>query len=291
MAKTLLQDTIPFHKLAEQTDRGYQIEQVCADNDEERKAMAMGAHRDDHYIFLAQETGQSEGMIDFQHFTLKENTVLFILPGQVHSYTEAQEGTTGWFLAVNPDLISGELRSALGDPLLMRRPVAAPAGDMSALVQCIQLAYQLDNHAGSYYARQAIYSMLLSIVGLVASLYDRRRTAEGVKASRPEAIAREFRLLLAREYRTLKSPAEFALTLHLSAPYLNEAVKEATGFTVSYWIQQEVIMEAKRLLYHSSCSVKEIAYQLGYEDHTYFSRVFRKAVGRSPGEFRGQYRK
>jgi AraC-like DNA-binding protein len=291
MTKTLQQDTIPFHKLAEQTDRGYQIERVCAENEEEKEAMAMGAHRDDHYIFLVQETGLSAGMIDFQSFTLKENTVLFILPGQVHSYTKAADGTTGWFVAVNPDLISAELRSALGDPLLMRRPVAAPAGELATLVQCMQLAHQLDNHTGSYYGRQAIYSLLQSIVGLVAALYDRRRTAEGLKASRPEAIAREFRLLLAREYRTLKSPAEYAVALHLSAPYLNEAVKEVTGFTVSYWIQQEVIMEAKRLLYHSVCSVKEIAYQLGYEDHTYFSRLFRKAVGRSPGEFRGQYRK
>jgi AraC-like DNA-binding protein len=51
------------------------------------------------------------------------------------------------------------------------------------------------------------------------------------------------------------------------------------------------MLEAKRLLYHSQSSIKEIAYELGYEDHTYFSRLFKKTVGRTPGAFRGQYHK
>jgi AraC-like DNA-binding protein len=100
----------------------------------------------------------------------------------------------------------------------------------------------------------------------------------------------EFKKLLQVEYKRLKSPAEYAAELHLSASYLNEAVKETTGFNVSYWIQQQIVLEAKRLLYYSQSSVKEVAHQLGYEDHAYFSRFFKKAVGRTPGEFRGLYR-
>jgi YesN/AraC family two-component response regulator len=80
------------------------------------------------------------------------------------------------------------------------------------------------------------------------------------------------------------------VVLHLSISYLNEIDKETTGFTVSYWIQQEVVLEAKRLLYYSQCSVKEIAHALGYADHTYFSRLFKKVEGRTPGEFREMYR-
>jgi len=78
---------------------------------------------------------------------------------------------------------------------------------------------------------------------------------------------------------------------YFSLSYLNEAVKETTGFTVSHWIQQQIMLEAKRLLYYSECSAKEIAHELGYEDHTYFSRLFKKTVGRTPIEFRGLYRR
>jgi AraC family transcriptional regulator, transcriptional activator of pobA len=51
------QDTIPFHKLTESTDRGYQIDQMHTHSAEE--AHLMGAHRDDHYIFLLQQSGLS----------------------------------------------------------------------------------------------------------------------------------------------------------------------------------------------------------------------------------------
>jgi AraC family transcriptional regulator, transcriptional activator of pobA len=285
------QDTIPFHKLAESTDRGYHLKRISSESDEVRGAMEMGAHRDDHYIFILQEKGLSAGMIDFHLFRLKENSVLYILPGQVHSYTKAEQRMEGWFLAIDADIIPSDLRSVLEDPLLMRKPFVATAAEMGMMGQCAGLAFTLDCREGSACSRQAVYSLLTSLIALVAGLYERRRAAGVVEATRPQAIAREFRLLLAKEYKALKSPADYAEALHLSAPYLNEAVKEATGCTVSYWIQQEIILEAKRLLFHSPCSVKEIAYQLGYEDHTYFSRLFKKASGRTPGDFRAQYRK
>lgn len=63
-----------------------------------------------------------------------------------------------------------------------------------------------------------------------------------------------------------------------------------TGFSVSHWIHHEIVLEAKRLLYHSEYSVKEIAHELGYEDHAYFSRLFKEVVRQTPGEFRRRYR-
>jgi AraC-like DNA-binding protein len=107
--------------------------------------------------------------------------------------------------------------------------------------------------------------------------------------SRAQLITRDFRKLVISNYKTLKSPGAYAAALHLSLSYLNEAVKETTGFPVSYWIQQEIVLEAKRLLYYNESSVKEIAHELGYDDHTYFSRMFKKTVGRTPMEFRRSY--
>jgi len=68
--------------------------------------------------------------------------------------------------------------------------------------------------------------------------------------------------------------------------YLNEVSKEITGFIASYWIQNEVLLEAQRLLFYTNMDVKEIAFSLGYEDHTYFSRFFKKNLGCTAGQFR-----
>jgi AraC family transcriptional activator of pobA len=304
-------NTIPVHKLVESTDQGFQIERIHPQSHAKHEGFLMDAHRDDHYVFLLQETGLSRGMIDFHSFTLKENSLLLILPGQVHSYLEAGKDTSGWFVAMDAGLIVDPFRSVLEDPLLSRKPVSVLGPVGLQLAQLLQLTHTLHEQpavvgdgAGrssgavketgclsAIYCKQAIYSLLTSFVAIVTGLYDQRRNTEVEKSPRSQIITQEFRKLLVREYKQWKSPGEYAAALHLSAPYLNEAVKEATGFTVSHWIQQEIMLEAKRLLYHSACTVKEIAYGLGYEDHAYFSRLFKKTVGKTPGGFREQYLK
>ncbi|RZK91689.1 MAG: AraC family transcriptional regulator, partial [Hymenobacter sp.] len=69
---------------------------------------------------------------------------------------------------------------------------------------------------------------------------------------------------------------------------LNAMLKQETGFSVSYWISHAIVLEAKRLLAYSTLDVKEIAALLGYADGPYFSRLFKKQAGVSPGAFRRQ---
>jgi AraC family transcriptional activator of pobA len=104
-------------------------------------------------------------------------------------------------------------------------------------------------------------------------------------------IVQEFKRLLNGNVQHLKSPTAYAKLLNISESYLNEAMKKVTGFSVTYWILQEVMLEAKRLLYYSQLNVKEIAHHLGYDDHTYFSRLFKKANQVTPLAFREFYRK
>ncbi|MDR1882538.1 MAG: AraC family transcriptional regulator, partial [Prevotella sp.] len=101
----------------------------------------------------------------------------------------------------------------------------------------------------------------------------------------------QFKSLLADHLKTVKSPAQYASMLHLSPSYLNEAVKGVTGFPVSYWIQYAVTLEAKRLLFYTEKSISEVAFELGYDDNAYFTRLFTKASGVSPTRFRANYRK
>jgi len=93
---------------------------------------------------------------------------------------------------------------------------------------------------------------------------------------------------LERDFVTVKRPTEYAQQLNISSPYLNECVKKTTGHSVSYHIQQRIILEARRLLYHSDLSVKEIATELGYDDYPYFSRLFSKVTGMTALGFRNK---
>ena len=93
---------IPVHRLKESTDQGFGLEWMHADSERVREAMLMDAHRDDHYIFILQESGWSKMMVEFRSLTIKEHTLLFVLPGQVHDYHDSSMGATGWFVAMDP---------------------------------------------------------------------------------------------------------------------------------------------------------------------------------------------
>jgi len=54
-------------------------------------------------------------------------------------------------------------------------------------------------------------------------------------------------------------------------------------------LKDRILLEAKRLLIHTTLSAKEIAYDLGYEDPAYFNRLFSKKIGDAPNVFRKKY--
>ena len=283
--------SIPLHRLEESTDRGFWIEKVNLGNKATQDARLKDAHRDDHYIFLLQLTGQSKCMIDFQYFDIQKNTLFFILPGQVHRYLESDKSTSGWFVALEVEGVPDQFRTALEDSFISHKPIQTDIATLRPILQCLDLIYDTSRREPALpYSRQMIQGLLTSFVAMVAALYIQQPKSLSENVPRPLAITQLFRKLLSGQYKTLKSPSEYAVTLNLSLSYLNEVVKATTGFAVSHWIQQEVILEAKRLLYYSDCSVKEIAHELGYEDHTYFSRLFKKTALLTPGEFRRRYR-
>lgn len=305
-----VKQTIPFHRLREATDQGYLVERFVVDKKVQDKDAAMEAHRDDHYIFLLQVRGKSRMMIDFTEYGAKGTRMMVILPGQVHKYLHSDPDTVAWFVALDVGMVPERYRSVLEDPLLPGGSLAMTEEAQAPLVQCLELIRTVGGRAGdrgewaadrgewvdgreapvNVYDRQAVHGLLKVFVAMVTSFYSKWEEESPGPVLRPRLITQSFRVLLGQRYRELKSPAGYATEMNLSLSYLNEAVKGVTGFPVSYWIHHEVMLEARRLLFHSNITIKEIANELGYEDHAYFSRLFSKVTGRTPGAFRRYYR-
>ncbi|WP_139235733.1 AraC family transcriptional regulator [Mucilaginibacter polytrichastri] len=250
----------------------------------------LGAHRDDHYLFFLLEKGNASLMIDFQTLPFGKNSLYYVLPGQVH-HSIKNEIVYGWFIAVDTMLISTDYRNVFETQLKLQQPHLL---DDKQLQQCKSILSLLlekyDSDVKSSFYIPVVHSLLQSFIGMVACYYSQVNNT-GMQLSRPLQLSQQFKQLLGRHIRTIKSPSAYAGMLNVSESYLNEALKKATGFSVSYWIAQEVVMEAKRLLYYSELNVKQIAHHLGYEDHTYFSRLFKKTANETPLEFRAQNRK
>jgi AraC-like DNA-binding protein len=282
--------TIPVHSITDRTPTGLEIRRITTtsyDVDVPLRA----AHRDDHYIFVFQESGNSSFMVDFEEVTVKDANLFCILPGQVHQAITAFE-VEGWLIAADSSWVSDSYRSVFASSISSLRPVALDTGKVTVLKDAIQLFMNVFYHqGGSSFSAQIIRHLADAYIGMFASAYSDRDKAGDLSNSRPHAITRQFKALLSASYKSVKSPAAYAATLNISPSYLNESVKQITGFPVSYWIHNEIILEARRMLYYTDVTVKEISNALGYEDQAYFTRLFTKTAGISPLLFRQQYRK
>lgn len=86
----------------------------------------------------------------------------------------------------------------------------------------------------------------------------------------------------------LRTPADYANRLSVHINHLNKVVKDTTGKTTSEMIAERITKECTQYLLHSNLSISEIAYSLGFETVSYFSKFYRKHTGKSPSEIREQ---
>ena len=83
----------------------------------------------------------------------------------------------------------------------------------------------------------------------------------------------------------------YAREVNLSNKRMNELTKKAVGHTVKQLIDQRLLLEAKRMISHGASSFKEIAFDLGFSEASYFTRFFKEQSGYTPEQFRSLLKK
>ena len=97
-----------------------------------------------------------------------------------------------------------------------------------------------------------------------------------------------FKELLEKNFRKEKLVKRYANELNISEKLLHKATTQLIDKTPKQVIDERILLETKRLLVHSNLSIKEIAYDLGFEEPTNFIKYFRKHTNMTPAEFREQ---
>lgn len=278
---------IPIHKLHERSRQG--LEMIAFDAVDVKHQKTLGVHRDDHYIFILQQEGAAKLMLDFKTISIKDCCILYIKPGQVH-HSLISEGSCGWFMAIDTHLVPEEYRMILEHDIPDQEALNLNTEQGKEIISLLKLLYDRYLHPKDTFYKPILYALVSSYIGLITEAYQQKSLHVARQNSRPVQLTRQFRSLLLTHFKTVKAPSDYAGMLNISLTYLNEVVKSVTGFPVSYWIHHELILEAKRLLYYTDLGLKEIAAELGFSDHTYFSRLFSKTADISAGKFRQLYR-
>lgn len=275
---------IPVNKLPSGTREGIIIGKRFAQGSPNTEEVER-PHRDNGHVFILQEAGTTHIEIDFQKHAITAPSITYIHPDQIHRVISFEHATiTSWIItSENLNKENLKLLTALRPAHTLYLDADTQSIISESAVLCIRFSERTQERLFNSIMKESCNTL----VGLVISQYLTQPKTAGMK-SRFGLVTESFNTLLEVNFTQVKSPAAYAKSLNITTPYLNECVKTATGYPVSYHIQHRVVLEAKRLLYHSSKSVKEIAAELGYEDYSYFTRLFVKIAGMTPLNFRSK---
>lgn len=106
--------------------------------------------------------------------------------------------------------------------------------------------------------------------------------------NRAEEYFRQFTELLVEHYKHERSVGFYARQLCITPKYLTTLIKRISGKSVSEWIDNYVILEAKTLLKYSNMSVQEIAYYLNFPNQSFFGSYFKRNAGMSPSQYKAK---
>ncbi|MEO6721946.1 MAG: helix-turn-helix domain-containing protein [Ferruginibacter sp.] len=239
-------------------------------------------HRKPYYFFLFMLDGITHQSVDLEQFKITNNELLFILPHQIHQLSAAHQGTNYFKLGFDEHCLSllPKQYAFLVNPLNNQkiRFTSSAAARLTSIFESLRnLLQSMDTDP------ELILAHLNSLLTEINAAYF---ATDKKPADDKLSTYIRFKLLVESNLTDHTTVNELAEKLAVNTNSLYSMVKYYSGLSPKAFITKRLILEAKRRLYYGeSASIKELAYDLGYNDPEYFSRLFKKLTGKAPGTF------
>ena len=229
--------------------------------------------------------------VDFKQISIRPNTLLFISPGQVHYFDDPMR-CKGVILRFCTDIIGENdktedmfIKYNMFNTYDIDPYYVIDDRTAEILRQVVQNMRDEQRHDADF----GHLDMLMSLVKIFLILVNRygRHTEENrldeQKASHRLFVM--FRKIVEEKFLRLHQVKEYADLLHVSTKTLSNSVLECTGKTPLSFINDRIVLEAKRLLQYSNMTGKEVSYFLGFDDPSYFVKFFKRHTGSLPTDY------
>lgn len=247
-------------------------------------------HRHDYYTVLFIKVAEGKHIVDYQQFDLEGMEVFFVSPGQVHQVV-LTERPEGWVFTFSRDfLIQNNIPESFISNINLFRTIGDNPPlrlDQPTYERLLRIVKEMETCLPGEltYRRRALGALLqlFLIYCNNSSTLDRSQLDEETSGI---CILRDFKQLVENRYSKWHKVNQYASEISITPKHLSQTVKKLTGKSAKELIQNRLVLEAKRLLLHTTLSIKEIAYRIGFEEPLHFSSFFKKNVGFSPSKFR-----
>lgn len=241
-------------------------------------------HRHEYFEIFWILSGEGKQSIDFVEHEMRARRMFFITPGQVHD-VHVLPGTL-YAISFNAEFINLQQSSQLPmDKLFLQNRSDQPYVDLDELgdvhlrnVMAI-IEQELDAHSPD---KDMMSTLLVSFLRYVMRYLNTEVQSYSAKDSRMLKLLK----LVDSHFIERKDTGFYSDKLAMTSKRLNELTKDQFSKTVTQLLHDKVIVEARRLLAFTNKTIKSIAFELGYQDTSYFCRFFKRLSGVSPQVFR-----
>ncbi|WP_420153299.1 helix-turn-helix domain-containing protein [Siphonobacter sp.] len=246
------------------------------------------------YYKISLVTGHSFIHYARQTFEIRESALVFtnpMLPYQWERKSDEQRG----YVCVFTEAFFNQFLPIKQYPVFQQPAYAVLplASDEADRFESLFLQLKAELQSDYAYKDDFVRTQVLNLIHLAQKMQPAGNPT-GVATNATERLATLFTDLLDRQFPiesseqrlSLHTAAAFAEPLGVHINYLNRAVKEVTSKTTSQWIAEKIILEARHLLTHTSWTITDIAWSLGFEEANHFSAFFKKHTQHTPNQFR-----
>ena len=166
-------------------------------------------------------------------------------------------------------------------------PVISLTDDQARIFENLWQVFQDELSSSEHLQLEMLQMLLKRFLILSTRIYKEKENYNALKAKQVDLV-REFNFLVEKHFREKHTVTEYADMLFKSPKTIANHFARLDTKTPSRFIQERIMLEARRLLRYTDLSIKQIAYELGYDDLQTFSRFFRKNEGISPSEYKKQ---
>lgn len=301
MNKTESQTPINSFTLAELIDlaggqrQGLMRECVTANSDSQMQVFRFPCRIDAFVIGVGTE-GETSVSFNLREFRLKKDSMFIFTPQNILQ-VKSEKDFKADVIAISPDFmrrINIDIKNMM--PLFLKfgaNPSLTLTPEESRSLRSMIAQLERETRGPETHFSFDIVSGLIAAtiykVGDIMYHYLAEHPEEQNNAhNRAEEYFKQFTHLLGEHYREERSVGFYARLLCITPKYLTTLIKRISGQSVSEWIDNYVILEAKTLLKYSTMSIQEIAYYLNFPNQSFFGSYFKRNTGMSPSQYKAQ---
>lgn len=259
--------------------------------DKQLGGIADDPHRHNYYTVIWSITATGRHVIDFKEYDIIPNHIFFVSPEQVHQVI-TDPNPTGYVILFTPEFLEkNSIREDfIANLKLFQKSDETPPlpltdrmiGTLSMFANQMLSAFQSDNDM-RFESIGAYLKLFLIECNTHCSLFPGSNT-QTIEVGK--TLVKQFKAEVEKHYQMWHQVKDYAEALNVTPNYLNEVIKSSINISAKDYIQNRLMLEAKRMSVFTRKSSKEIGFDLGFEDPSHFSKFFKSNTGQSLVEFK-----